>query len=181
MSHQSEQPKQLAIALFDLPPVSHELPMNPLAILEASHIDVRDFQGKHMTTTPFASSRLAKFIDKRIGELHLKTQADIAREAGFKNANFITMLKQGNAKLALDRVPALAEALDTDPSHLMRLALEQTFGAKMMRVFTDLLGEPVTTNEKAWLELIREGSGNTDPAPTPLCVSMIKLVLRHER
>lgn len=70
--------------------------MHPLAILEASHIDVRSVQGKQMTTTPYASSRLAKFLDKRIGELHNKTQAGIAREAGFKNANFITMLKQGN-------------------------------------------------------------------------------------
>lgn len=134
-----------------------------------------------MTTTPYASSRLAKFLEKRIGELHHKTQADIAREAGFKNANFITMLKQGNAKLALDRVSALAAALETDPSQLMRLALEQTFGPKMMRVFTDLLGEPATANEKAWLELIRESSGNTDPAPTAMGGSMIRLVLRHER
>lgn len=155
--------------------------MHPIAILEASHIDVRSVQGKQMTTTPYASSRLAKFLEKRIGELHHKTQADIAREAGFKNANFITMLKQGNAKLALDRVPALAAALETDPSQLMRLALEQTFGPKMMRVFTDLLGEPATANEKAWLELIRESSGNTDPAPTAMGGSMIRLVLRHER
>lgn len=155
--------------------------MHPIAILEASHIDVRSVQGKQMTTTPYASSRLAKFLEKRIGELHHKTQADIAREAGFKNANFITMLKQGNAKLALDRVSALAAALETDPSQLMRLALEQTFGPKMMRVFTDLLGEPATANEKAWLELIRESSGNTDPAPTAMGGSMIRLVLRHER
>ena len=132
-----------------------------------------------MATTPYASTRLAKFLDKRIGELHHKTQADIAREAGFKNANFITMLKQGNAKLALDRVPALAEALETDPAQLMRLALEQTFGPKMMRVFTELLGEPATANEKEWLELIREGSANSDPAPTAMGASMIRLVLRH--
>ena len=155
--------------------------MHPLAILEASHVDVRIVQGKQMTTTPYASTRLAKFLDKRIGELHHKTQADIAREAGFKNANFITMLKQGNAKLALERVPALAAALDVDAAHLMRLALEQTYGAKMLRIFTDLLGEPATTNEKAWLELIREGSGHTDPAPTAMGESMIRLVLRHER
>jgi len=134
-----------------------------------------------MNTTPHASTRLAKFIDKRIGELHHKTQAEIAREAGFRNANFLSMLKTGNAKLALDRVPALAEALETEPAHLMRLALEQSFGPKMLRVFVELLGEPATVNEKAWLELIRECSGHTDPAPTPLGVSMIKLVLRHER
>lgn len=162
-------------------PSPHELPKHPVAILESSHIDVRSIQGQQMTTTPYASSRLAKFLDKRIGELHHKTHADIAREAGFKNANFITMLKQGNAKLALDRVPALAEALETDPAHLMRLALEQTYGAKMLRVFTELLGEPATANEKEWLELIRECSGNTDPAPSSMGVSMMRLVLRYER
>jgi hypothetical protein len=132
-----------------------------------------------MTTTPYASTRLAKLIDKRIGELHSKTQADIAREAGFRNANFITMLKTGSAKLALDRVPLLAQALEVDPAHLLRLAIEQTYGPKMLRMFVELLGEPATTNERAWLELIREGSGNTDPAPTAMGESMIRLVLRH--
>lgn len=134
-----------------------------------------------MTTTPFASSRLAKFVSKRIDELHSKTQAEIAREAGFKNANFVTMIKTGSAKLPLDRVPEFAKALETDPAHLLRLALEQTFGLKMLRVFVELLGEPATVNEKAWLELIREGSGNTDPAPTAMGESMIKLFLRHCR
>lgn len=60
-----------------------------------------------MSTTPFADTRFAQYIDQRIGELHHKTQAEIAREAGFRNANFITMLKTGASKLALDRVPAL--------------------------------------------------------------------------
>ncbi|MCZ8133804.1 MAG: XRE family transcriptional regulator [Rhodobacteraceae bacterium] len=132
-----------------------------------------------MTTTPYASTRLAKFIDKRIGELHNKTQADIAREAGFKNANFITMLKTGSAKLALERVPSLAQALQADPAHLMRLALEQTYGPKMLRVFIELLGEPATANEKAWLALIRETSGDTDPEPSPVAQSVLKGVLSH--
>lgn len=130
-----------------------------------------------MNTAPYASSRLARFIDKRINELHHKTQADIARDAGFQNANFITMLKTGVSKLALDRVPSLAKALDVDPAHLMRLALDQTYGPRMLSVFVELLGETVTSNEREWLELIREVSLDTDPAPSPVAQSVLIGVL----
>lgn len=75
---------------------------------------------RHPHHTP---TRLARFIDQRIGEPHHKTQADIAQEAGFRNANFVSMLKIGCSKLALDRVPSLAKALDVDPAFLMRLAI----------------------------------------------------------
>ncbi|MCB6179023.1 XRE family transcriptional regulator [Rhodobacter sp. Har01] len=130
-----------------------------------------------MTTTPFATSRLARFIDKRIGELHHKTQAEVAREAGFRNANFITMLKTGNAKLAIDRVPALAKALECDPSLMMRLAIEQTYGPEMLKVFTELLRETITDNEREWIELIRRASSYRDPVVTIFCqVNMPKIL-----
>lgn len=116
-----------------------------------------------MSTTPFADSRLARYIDQRIGELHHKTQAEIAREAGFKNANFITMLKTGASKLALDRVPALAKALDCDPAMLMRLAIEQSYGPEMLKILQDLLGVPLTADERDWLGMIRKALGSGDP------------------
>ena len=116
-----------------------------------------------MSTTPFADSRLAQYIDQRIGELHHKTQAEIAREAGFKNANFITMLKTGASKLALDRVPALAKALDCDPAMLMRLAIEQSYGPEMLKILQDLLGVPLTPDERDWLGMIRKALGSGDP------------------
>jgi transcriptional regulator with XRE-family HTH domain len=119
-----------------------------------------------MSTTPYASTRLAEFIDQRIGELHHKTQADIAKEAGFRNANFITMLKTGSSKLAFDRVPSLAKALDVEPAFLMRLAIEQSYGPEMLRMFLRLLGADVSTNERAWISIIRAASQGTDPAPT---------------
>ncbi|WP_328799879.1 hypothetical protein [Pseudoroseicyclus tamaricis] len=75
---------------------------------------------------PYSESRLAKFLTIRVLELRpKKSQAEIARDAGFVNANMVTMIKQGSAKLALDRVPMLAAALEVDPRYLFRLALEQ--------------------------------------------------------
>lgn len=130
-----------------------------------------------MTTTPFAATRLAKFVAKRIEELHSKTQADIAREAGFKNANFITMIKTGSAKLPLDRVQDFAKALDTDPRSLMHLAIEQTYGPKMLAVLVELLGEPLTENERAWIDLVRTASNETDPLPSTTARKVLHALL----
>lgn len=61
-----------------------------------------------MSTAPCKDSDLAQSISKRVPALRPKTQADIAVEAGFVNGNFLSMLKAGNSKLALDRAPARA-------------------------------------------------------------------------
>lgn len=132
-----------------------------------------------MSTTPYASTRLAQFIEQRIGELHQKTQADIAKEAGFKNANFITMLKTGSSKLALDRVPLLAKALEVDPALLMRLAIEQSYGIEMLQLLVRLLGAPLTDAERTWLSIIRDESGGCVSAPTVRSETAMRAVLKH--
>ena len=76
---------------------------------------------------PYADTQMSAFLTKRILELRpRKSQAQIASEAGFVNANVLSMLKSGKTKLPLDRVPALAAALDCDPSRLFRMAVEQS-------------------------------------------------------
>jgi hypothetical protein len=119
-----------------------------------------------MSTTPYKDSGLAQFVAKRVLELRPKTQADIASTAGFVNANFISMLKTGTSKLALDRVPALAAALECDPALLMRLALEQAVGSTAALALQEILGTPVSANERLWLAEIRDASGHIDPRPT---------------
>ncbi|THH34366.1 XRE family transcriptional regulator [Aliishimia ponticola] len=120
-----------------------------------------------MTKKPHETTRLAKFIERRVLELKpKKTQAEIAVEAGYVNQNMITMIKQGSTKVALDRVPALAKALDCDPAFLMRLALEQAIGSTGAEAVLEVFGDPVTSNELAWLDAIRDASGNTDPRLT---------------
>lgn len=129
-----------------------------------------------MATTPFRDSELARYVGKRILELRPKTQGEIAAEAGFANANYASMVKNGTSKLALDRVPALAKALECDPAYLMRLALEQSVGSTGAKALVEILGTPVSANERLWLQEIRDASGNADPRPTTRARSAIRAI-----
>lgn len=116
---------------------------------------------------PYADSRLAKVIEKRILELSpKKTQAEIAHEAGFLNPNVLSMMKSGANKVPLDRVPGLAKALEADPRLMFRLACEQAGGEALLRTVEEIFGTVVSRNEIVWLEAIREASGNSDPRLT---------------
>ena len=130
-----------------------------------------------MAKKPYQDTRLAKFLETRILELKFKkSQADIAEEAGFVNPNMVTMIKQGATKLPLDRVPALAKALECDPSLLLRLALEQSEGSTAAAAIYEIIGQPITKNEMAWITEIREASGDTDPRLTSRASAAIRAV-----
>lgn len=119
-----------------------------------------------MSTKPHKDTALVKFLDRRILELKPKTQAEIAAEAGFANANVLSMLRSGNAKMPLDRVPALAKALECDPAHLLRLAFDQSVGSTAAAALLEILGTPVSANERGWIDEIRDASGDSDPRVT---------------
>ena len=130
-----------------------------------------------MPRKPHENTELTKYIDRRVLELKpTKSQAEIASEAGYVNQNMITMIKQGSSKVALDRVPALASALECDPAYLMRLALEQAIGGTAAGAVVEGFGEPVTANERGWLQEIRQASGNNDPRLTSRSQAAIKAV-----
>ncbi len=127
------------------------------------------------TGNPYGNTRLATFVDRRILELSpRKSQRDIALEAGFKNVNMLSMIKSGATKLALDRVPALADALETDPRHLFLLTLEQAGLETTKAAVRAIFGAIVTRNEVAWLEEIRDASGHSDPSLTSRSRSAIR-------
>ena len=128
-----------------------------------------------MAKKPYQDSRLAKFLETRLLELkHKKSQAEIAEEAGFVNPNMLTMIKQGATKLPVDRVPALATALDCDPALLLRLALEQSEGSTVAAAIYEIIGQPLTKNEMAWIKEIRDASGDTDPRLTSRASAVIR-------
>lgn len=129
---------------------------------------------KNRSGKPFAGTRLASYLEKRILELRpKKTQIAIATEAGFVNPNMLAMIKAGTAKLPLDRVSALAAALECDPTMLFMLALEQLGGDTTDVAIKQIFGTLVTENEVAWLEEIRKASGNTNPSLTSKARSAI--------
>lgn len=118
-------------------------------------------------TYPYQNTATAKLVADRIRDLsHRKTQAEIASEAGFPNANMMTFLKNGRNKVPLDRVPTLAKALEVDPAYLMRLALDQAVGVTAAQAITEIFGTPVTENERSWIGALREASDNSDPRIT---------------
>ncbi|MDR5655248.1 helix-turn-helix domain-containing protein [Ruixingdingia sedimenti] len=118
-------------------------------------------------TNPFQNTATARLIADRVRDLsHRKTQAEIASEAGFANANMLSMLKSGKNKVPLDRVPSLAKALEVDPAYLMRLALDQAVGATAAKAITEIFGTPATENERGWLAELRDVSDNSDPRLT---------------
>lgn len=116
---------------------------------------------------PFEDTRLAQYLERRVLELKpRKTQSEIAAQAGFVNPNMVTMIKQGKSKAALDRIPALASALECDPGFLMRLALEQAVGRTAAAAVIEIFGTPVSEHERGWIEAIRTASDNSDPRLT---------------
>lgn len=119
-----------------------------------------------MTIKPHKDTALARFLQVRILQLKPKTQAEIAHEAGFLNANVLSMLRSGSTKLALDRVPALALALDCDPARLLRLALGQAVGDTTANAIIEIIGTPISANERAWIDEIRSVSEDSDPRLT---------------
>ena len=130
-----------------------------------------------MAKKPYENTRLAKFLETRVLELkHKKSQAEIAEEAGFVNLNMVTMIKKGSTKLPIDRVPALAKALESDSALLLRLALEQSEGSTAAAAIYEIIGQPITKNEMSWIIEIRQASGDTDPRLTSRAGAAIRAV-----
>lgn len=130
-----------------------------------------------MAKKPFEDSRLARFVSQRILELKPKrSQVEIAEIAGFTSPNFLSMVKSGTSKLALDRVPDLAKALECDAAYLLRLALEQAEGSTAAKAIYEIIGDPISENERAWLAEIRDASGDTDPRPTARARTQLRAI-----
>ncbi|MFN3547146.1 MAG: XRE family transcriptional regulator [Mesorhizobium sp.] len=116
---------------------------------------------------PYRTSRLAEFLDRRILELSpRKSQKEIAVQAGFRTPNVLSMLKTGTTKVPIDRVPALAKALECDVRFLFMLALEQLGGSMTASAINEIVGTIVTENEVVWLKELRDASDGSDPRLT---------------
>ncbi|SCW95751.1 helix-turn-helix domain-containing protein [Ancylobacter rudongensis] len=107
---------------------------------------------------------LRDFVIQRVDELKpRKSQKDIAAEAGYPSQNMISQLKLGTSKLAIDRVPLLAKALDVDPAYLLRLAFGQYYTGETIEFLDQVYTGQTTDNEREILNFIREVSGDRDP------------------
>lgn len=67
---------------------------------------------------------VASHLEKAIA-LSGKTQREIAAKVGYANPNVISMMKQGQTKVPIEKIPALAAATGTAPGPFLALALKE--------------------------------------------------------
>jgi len=116
----------------------------------------------HNQTTPVS---VAEFIAERLAVID-KTQRQIATECGLENANVITMFKQGNTKLPLNRIGPLAKALDVDPAYLLRLAMLEYMPDTWASIENVMQSTLLTANELALVRAFRAATGDSDAVAT---------------
>ena len=125
------------------------------------------------------SSNTAKLIEGAIKRLEgRKTQAQVAREAGFPRANMLSMIKYGKSHLPLQRVPALAEALEIEPALLFRLALSENWPG-YERVVLRIFGDVLTMDEREMIAFMRHVCDGKVPQLTPHLEKSIKRALKR--
>ena len=108
-------------------------------------------------------SKMAQFLDKRIDELEgTITLVEIAHKMGYPRGHIISMFRADQAKVPLDKIPALAEVLQVDVAHLMRLGLEQ-YWPEPIDAITKMFSRIVTDNEFELIQEIRERTSDLDP------------------
>lgn len=97
------------------------------------------------TASKPTTSKTAAFLARAI-HFSGKTQREIAREAGFPKPNILSMLKQGQSRVPIERIPALAAACHVDPAYFLRLALSE-YQPEVYAVLVATLDQPMTANE----------------------------------
>lgn len=104
-----------------------------------------------MTYSPTASM-LAKAIEQ--SDL---TQREIADRVGFKHSNIISMIKSGETRVPLERIPALAQALGMDEREFLLLAIEE-YHPGVHEVLVEVLGLPLSDAELGIVTMFRMAS-----------------------
>lgn len=82
------------------------------------------------------------------------TQREIADRVGFKNANIISMLKNGETRVPLERIPALATTLGMDERAFLLVAIEE-YHPGVHEVLVEVLGVPLSDAELGIITMFR--------------------------
>lgn len=85
------------------------------------------------------TNEIGKIISSRIYELDISV-AELSAVVGFRDVTIMEAIIAGGAKLPLDRVVALAQALELPPGALSTIALRQYFDEASISVLWLLVG-----------------------------------------
>lgn len=111
-------------------------------------------------------SELARLVAARLEDLSFrKTQREIADEVGFPNRNMLSLIKSGQSKLSLDRVPLMAKALELDLESVMLPALRQYYSEDVISTLRETFGSTETHTEHEILAIARKNMDTKRPLP----------------
>lgn len=85
------------------------------------------------------------------------TQREIAKRAGFPRSNVISMMKRGEMKIPLDRLPAIARALELDPAEFLGFALRE-YHPDVHEALQQVMGVPLTAEEVKLVRMYRRAN-----------------------
>lgn len=98
-------------------------------------------------------------------KLYLKnadgTQREIAAKAGFAQPNVLSMMKSGETKVPLSRIPALAEACGEDAGTMIRVAMMEYHPETWQVLMHELVGD-LTEDEQDLVGIYRFACGGED-------------------
>lgn len=115
------------------------------------------------------TTTVAEYLSKAM-DLSGKSQREIAREVGYPRPNIMSMMRLGQSKVPIERVPDIAKATGVDPATFMRIALQE-YMPVVWETMKDLFGEPITAREKRWLDILRDFDPDGDlPIDTTMSV-----------
>ena len=118
---------------------------------------------------------VAEYLTKAI-ELSGKTQREVAQEVGYPKPNVVSMMKQGQTRVPLEKAPLFARACGVDPTFFLRLVLDE-YHPEAARVIRDTIGEPLTKNEQDLVAIYRRAAPNGDIEITPAREQAIRQAL----
>lgn len=102
---------------------------------------------------------VAEFLADKMAASDL-TQREIAEACGFDKPNIITMFKNGQTKLPINRIAPLAKVLGIDPVHLLRLVMSEYLPETWEAIEDILQSTLLSANELQLVRSFREVTGD---------------------
>ena len=106
---------------------------------------------------------VAERLEKAIEESG-KSQREIAAEVGYPRPNVLSMMKQGQTKIPLEKAPLLARACGLDPADFTRHAMQEYMPA-VWETLAATFGESLTPAERRCLSAYRKVVARTNREP----------------
>ncbi|MFZ3084938.1 hypothetical protein [Rhodoferax ferrireducens] len=117
----------------------------------------------HTALTP-APQSLIGLIQAQQSALGL-TDRELCAAVGFEREIVLKLIKAGTMHMPLNRVPALAAALELDPVELLTVALRESDPVLLQVIEEKFNPLCLTSTEQNLIKHLRELSGNTVGAP----------------